>query len=176
MCRLSYSLSLYFLSVCTHMCVCLKIHQACSGFLQRAAAVGSNQPPLPMSEHPNPFVYLSTCYVCVRVYVSMLIQGRALPNTPWKHSIHQQLEAEALGPALHFHWERGRQRRGGEKGGEEEDVRLPQGREEGHSSECLCLCHEGHEDWAEYIYKSQNGWISSSDCPRAKCWSPHVLQ
>lgn len=49
--------------------------------------------------------------VCVHVYVSMLIQGRALPNTPWKHSIHQQLEAGALGPALHFHWERGRQRR-----------------------------------------------------------------
>lgn len=128
---LLFALSL-FLCVC--MCVCLKIHQACLGFLQRAAAVGSNQPPLPMSEHTNPFVYLSTCCVCVRVcvcvYVSMLIQGRALPNTPWKHSIHQQLEAGALGPALHFHWERGRQRRGGE----EEDMRLPQGQEEGHSS------------------------------------------
>lgn len=71
---------------------------------------------------------------CVRVYVSMLIQGRALPNTPWKHSIHQQLEAGALGPALHFHWERGRQRRGGEKGGDKKDMRLPQGWEEGHSS------------------------------------------
>ena len=100
---------------CVYMCVCLKIHQACRCFLQRAAAVGSNQSPLPMSEHTNPFVYLSTCCVCVHVYVSMLIQGRALPNTPWKHSIHQQLEAGGLGPALHFHWERGRQRRGGER-------------------------------------------------------------
>lgn len=63
---LLFALSL-FLCVC--MCVCLKIHQACPGFLQRAAAVGSNQPPLPMSEHTNPFVYLSTCCVCVRVCV-----------------------------------------------------------------------------------------------------------
>lgn len=53
--------------VCVHVCKCLKIHQACRGFLQRAAAVGSNQPPLPMSEHTNPFVYLTTCCVCVCV-------------------------------------------------------------------------------------------------------------
>lgn len=63
--------SLFFVCVCAHVCVhvckCLKIHQACRGFLQRAAAVGSNQPPLPMSEHTNPFVYLTTCCVCVCV-------------------------------------------------------------------------------------------------------------
>lgn len=53
--------------VCIHVCMWLKIHQACLGFLQRAAAVGSNQPPLPMSEHTNPFVYLSSCCVCVCV-------------------------------------------------------------------------------------------------------------
>lgn len=127
---LSFSISIFMhvhMYVC--VCVCLKIHQACPGFLQRPFAVSSNQPPLPMSEHTNPFVYLSTCCVCgcvsMRVCVSMLIQGRALPNTPWKHSIHQQLEEGALGPALHFHWERGRQRRGekedtkGTKGGAE---------------------------------------------------------
>lgn len=74
MCLLSYSLSLF---LCVNMCVCaracerarvsLKIHQACPGFLQRASAVCSNQPPLYMSEHTNPFVYLSTCCVCVCV-------------------------------------------------------------------------------------------------------------
>lgn len=64
--------------------------------------------------------------LCVRahVYVSMLIHGRALPNTPWKHSIHQQLEPGALGPALHLHWERGRQRRGGKRRRGEERRRI----------------------------------------------------
>lgn len=62
---LSLSLFIFVRVLCACVCVCLKIHQACPGFLQRAAAVGSNQPPLPMSEHTNPFVYLSTCCVCV---------------------------------------------------------------------------------------------------------------
>lgn len=108
--------------------------------------------------------------VCVHVYVSMLIQGRALPNTPWKHSIHQQLEAGALGPALHLHWERGQRR-----GGVEEHMRLPQGREEGHSSEYLCICHQGLKDCVECICGSvevlmcqqdrkSNGQQTASSC------------
>ena len=52
--------------VCAYVCV-LENPPDLPGFLQRAAAVGSNQPLLPMSEHTNPFVYLSTCCVCVCV-------------------------------------------------------------------------------------------------------------
>lgn len=94
--------------------------------------------------------------LCVRlhVYVSMLIQGRALPNTPWKHSIHQQLEAGALGLALHFHWERGRQKRGGK----EEMMRRPGGQKEEHGSQCLYLCHKRDDEW-------RNEWIT------VKCWN-----
>lgn len=42
-------------------------------------------------------------------------------------------------------------------------MRLLQGREEGHSSECLCLFHEGQKDWADYIYESGNGQVLFSD-------------
>lgn len=140
--------------VCVRVCVCAwkstRLARAFSKGLLLSAQINLLSPWVNTLIHLCIWVHV-VC-VCARVYVSMLIQGRALPNTPWKHSIHQQLEAGALGPALHFHWERGRQRRGGEKGGEKEDMRLPKGREEGHSSECLSLGHEGQEEWEEYIY------------------------